>query len=54
MPHVVAFLLVPDFQLLDMSGPATVFQTAGALARTAGGPAYTVPVSYTHLRAHET
>ena len=28
MTHHVAFLLVPDFQLLDMSGPAAVFQTA--------------------------
>ena len=32
MPHDVIFLLVPDFQLLDMSGPAAVFQTAGKQA----------------------
>ena len=44
MPHDVIFLLVPDFQLLDMSGPAAVFQTAGKQARTAAGPAYAVHV----------
>ncbi|MCV6905584.1 MAG: DJ-1/PfpI family protein [Achromobacter xylosoxidans] len=44
MTHHVAFLLVPDFQLLDMSGPAAVFQTAGRFARTAAGPAYRVHV----------
>ncbi|WP_054487968.1 GlxA family transcriptional regulator, partial [Achromobacter sp. 2789STDY5608621] len=42
MTHAVTFLLVPDFQLLDMSGPAAVFQTAGSLARRAGAPAYAV------------
>lgn len=44
MTHAVTFLLVPDFQLLDMSGPAAVFQTAGSLARRAGAPAYAVQV----------
>ena len=44
MPHDVVFLLVPDFQLLDMSGPAAVFQTAGKQAGTAAGPAYAVHV----------
>ncbi|MEN4921986.1 GlxA family transcriptional regulator [Achromobacter spanius] len=44
MPHDVIFLLVPDFQLLDMSGPAAVFQTAGKQARTVAGPAYAVHV----------
>lgn len=48
MPHSVAFLLVPNFQLLDMSGPAAVFQTAAAEARTAAGPAYTVQVVSEH------
>ena len=44
MPHDVIFLLVPGFQLLDMSGPAAVFQTAGKQARTTAGPAYAVHV----------
>lgn len=35
---------VPGFQLLDMSGPAAVFQTVGKQARTAAGPAYAVHV----------
>ncbi|MBB1626717.1 GlxA family transcriptional regulator [Achromobacter sp. UMC71] len=48
MPHTVAFLLVPNFQLLDMSGPAAVFQIAGAEAPTATGPAYTVQVVSEH------
>jgi|GEM_PF-3852887 len=48
MTHHVAFLLVPDFQLLDMSGPAAVFQTAGRFARTAAGPAYRVHVVSEH------
>ncbi len=48
MPHTVAFLLVPDFQLLDLSGPAAVFQIAGAEAATATGPAYTVQVVSEH------
>ena len=37
MPHDVIFLLVPDFQLLDMSGPAAVFQTAGSAHRRRSG-----------------
>ncbi|WP_063587688.1 GlxA family transcriptional regulator [Achromobacter ruhlandii] len=48
MTHHVAFLLVPDFQLLDMSGPAAVFQTAGRFARTTAGPAYAVHVVSEH------
>lgn len=44
MTHHVAFLLVPDFQLLDLSGPAAVFQTAGRFAQNAAGPAYAVHV----------
>ena len=48
MTHHVAFLLVPDFQLLDMSGPAAVFQTAGRFAQTAAGPAYAVHVVSEH------
>ena len=48
MTHHVAFLLVPDFQLLDLSGPAVVFQTAGRFAQTAAGPAYAVHVVSEH------
>ncbi|WP_063579918.1 GlxA family transcriptional regulator [Achromobacter ruhlandii] len=48
MTHHVAFLLVADFQLLDMSGPAAVFQTAGRFARTTAGPAYAVHVVSEH------
>lgn len=44
MQHDVIFLLVPDFQLLDMSGPAAVFQTAGKLVGTVADPAYAVQV----------
>ncbi|MFJ1302280.1 GlxA family transcriptional regulator [Pseudomonadota bacterium AL_CKDN230030165-1A_HGKHYDSX7] len=36
MKHIIALLLVPDFQLLDMAGPASVFETAGELARESG------------------
>ncbi|GAB1579912.1 GlxA family transcriptional regulator [Bordetella petrii] len=36
----VAFLMIPGFQLLDMAGPLSVFQTAGELAGGRRGPAY--------------
>ena len=46
MPHDVIFLLVPDFQLLDMSGPAAVFQTAGSSA-----PPPVRPMRFTSCRS---
>src|SRR5690606_35293958 len=36
----VAFLMIPGFQLLDMAGPLSVFQTAGEAAAGRRGPAY--------------
>jgi transcriptional regulator GlxA family with amidase domain len=41
MTRRVAFLLVPDFQLLDMAGPQSVFQTAADIASRGHRPAYT-------------
>jgi len=40
MPIHVAFLMLPGFQLLDMAGPLSVFQTAGEAAGGRGSPAY--------------
>jgi len=40
MPTCVAFLMIPGFQLLDMAGPLSVFQTAGEAAAGRSGPAY--------------
>jgi transcriptional regulator GlxA family with amidase domain len=40
MTRSVAFLLVPEFQLLDMAGPLSVFQVAGEMGRNRRGPAY--------------
>ncbi|MCD0506297.1 GlxA family transcriptional regulator, partial [Bordetella petrii] len=40
MPVEVAFLLVPGFQLLDMAGPLSVFQTASEAVAGPRGPAY--------------
>jgi len=37
MPHTVAVLIFPDFQLLDAAGPLTVFEVAG---RETASPAY--------------
>src|SRR5688500_3870180 len=43
MPHVVAFLAYPGFQLLDVSGPAAVFDEANHILRRQGGaPFYRV------------
>ena len=44
MTHSVAFLLVPEFQLLDMAGPLSVFQVAAELGRKRRGPAYEISV----------
>lgn len=44
MTRSVAFLLVPDFQLLDMAGPLSVFQVAAELGRNRRGPAYDIAV----------
>ncbi|OZI58004.1 GlxA family transcriptional regulator [Bordetella genomosp. 1] len=43
MKHLIALVLVPDFQLLDMAGPASVFETAAEIAAERGaGPGYRV------------
>jgi transcriptional regulator GlxA family with amidase domain len=43
--HRVAFVVYPGFELLDMSGPAAVFDGANYLLTQAGKPAfYTVDV----------
>lgn len=42
MTRSIAFLLVPRFQLLDMSGPLAAFQVAADLADRRRGPAYTI------------
>ncbi|MFM9924573.1 GlxA family transcriptional regulator [Variovorax sp. H27-G14] len=44
MTRSVAFLLVPEFQLLDMAGPLSVFQVAGEAGRNRRGPAYDIAV----------
>jgi transcriptional regulator GlxA family with amidase domain len=41
MPHIVAVLIFPDFQLLDAAGPITAFETA---ARQTDPPAYRLRV----------
>ncbi len=41
MSRSIAFVLVPGFQLLDMAGPATVFQLAATLVQP-GRPAYRI------------
>ena len=43
-PRDVAFLVFPDFQIQDLTGPLAAFEVAGRLL---GGASY--PVSYTHL-----
>ncbi|MBV7486804.1 GlxA family transcriptional regulator [Bordetella sp. BOR01] len=40
MPINIAFLMIPGFQLLDMAGPLSVFQTAGEAVAGPQGPAY--------------
>jgi transcriptional regulator GlxA family with amidase domain len=44
MIRSVAFLLVPEFQLLDMAGPLSVFEVAAELGRNRRGPAYDIAV----------
>ena len=41
MPHTIAALIFPDFQLLDAAGPITVFEAAG---RETAPPAYRLRV----------
>jgi transcriptional regulator GlxA family with amidase domain len=48
MANPIEFLLVPNFQLLDMAGPVSVFQSAAALAGSRAGPAYTVELVSEH------
>src|SRR5687768_11282163 len=40
MLHLVAFLAYPGFQLLDVSGPAAVFDEANHILRRQGGASF--------------
>ena len=45
MAHVVAFVAYPGFQLLDVAGPAAVFNEANHVVQQTGGrPHYRVEV----------
>lgn len=44
MTRSVSFVLVPEFELLDMAGPLSAFQIAAEIGRYRGGPAYELSV----------
>ena len=45
MPHLVALLVYPGFELLDASGPASVFTGANRAQREAGkDPFYSIEI----------